>query len=142
MNRRAARGLGALIAWGGILLFFLAAAAIHAISAIPRETWVYLAILVGSSSACVAFVCTGKRGEALRKRASAVRASRADADPEASRQNRVKVLTREINRLWLERTVVVRYGSKQELADLERELAVAKRELRSIWKPSDYGWPE
>jgi hypothetical protein len=56
-------------------------------------------------------------------------------------------LKREITRLEAERTGLKAYGYfgitpaefKQELADLERKLEVARQDLRSIWKLSD-GW--
>ena len=102
--------------------------AIWVISVVPLGAWIALAAL----AFVLVFMCRGPLHDAL---------------TEAKQKNRVQALKREITRLEAERTGLKAYGYfgitpaefKQELADLERKLEVARQDLRSIWKLSD-GW--
>ncbi len=98
------------------------------ISVIPPVAWIFLVLSAG----VLIFFC---------------RVPLRDGWAEGKRKNWVQVLKREIDRLEAERSGLKTYGYlritpaefKQQLAALERELALARQDLRSIWKLSD-GW--
>lgn len=106
----------------GVPLMFL----IWVISVIPPEVWILLAIL---AVVLVFAGWRGKQGEALR-----------EAWSEGKRKSRVQYLQQEVARLKAKRiSLTTSYPGqhKSDLADLDRELALARQELGSLWKPTD-----
>lgn len=138
MNQREAKALAVVLAPGLFVVLVV-------IAQIPAEMWVFLAILLAFSVICLfiygIFWLFSSQGQA--------------AYADASRKARVRSLQHQVHRLICEvgatESAIHNAGSsvhggsrihqipplQRMLAEQKRELAKVRRELQSLWKPSD-----